>query len=90
LNGVALAYIMDIDELTYDVLVPPKMSILIRLLGPVKVKFPLDVPVRSIFLGIPLIVTVLVVAILFLSPFVDMLLKVENAVCPALNNLTAL
>ena len=46
LNGVALAYIMDIDELTYQVLAPTKVTTLIRRMQPLRVDWPMALPVR--------------------------------------------
>ena len=51
LNGVAIAYIMDIDELTYHVLVPAKVRTMITTMNPLKTKWTMNVPVRSLVLS---------------------------------------
>ena len=48
LNGVALSYIMEIDELTYSVLVPTKVATLIQRLQPISVGWSMRLPVRTV------------------------------------------
>jgi len=83
LNGIALAYIMDIDELTYHVLAPPKLCIIMRLLEPLKVTWPLDIPVRTTSLSVPLMVTMVIVSQVFLVPQMEDLILVQDAICPS-------
>lgn len=56
LNGVALACIMEIDELTYHVLVPAKVRTMITMMNPLKTVWTMNVPVRPLVLSVPLIV----------------------------------
>jgi len=51
LNSVALAYIMDLDELIYAVFIPVKVCTMMRLLEPLPARWPIFVPVRSLFLA---------------------------------------
>lgn len=50
LNGVALSYIMDLDELIYNVFIPTKLSTLIHLLDPLPARWDCTLPLRGIFL----------------------------------------
>uniref|UniRef100_A0A7S1AT40 Uncharacterized protein n=1 Tax=Noctiluca scintillans TaxID=2966 RepID=A0A7S1AT40_NOCSC len=81
LNGIALAYIMELDELTYQVLVPTKISSLIRLMEPFQTKWPRLVPVRSLVLLLPLTSTMVVVATALLAPVVDDVKAVQSVLC---------
>ena len=83
LNGIALAYIMDLDGLTYYVLAPPKLRIIMRLLDPIKVNWPLNIPVRTASLSIPLVVTMVIVGQVVLRPQTEDLLLVQDALCPS-------
>ena len=83
LNGIALAYIIDIDELSYCVLAPPKLRIIMRLLAPLKVNWPLNIPVRTASLSVPLVVTMVIVGQVLLGPQTEDLLLVLDALCPS-------
>lgn len=50
LNGVALSYIMDLDELLYYVFIPTKLSTLINLLEPLPARWNCKVPFRGLVL----------------------------------------
>lgn len=81
LNGAALAYIMDIDELIYHVLVPTKLSALIRLMRPLAVNWSMAVPARSLLLSIPFVVIVAVGHSIIIRPHLEGVLVVQQALC---------
>ena len=83
LNGIALAYITDIDELTYHVLAPPKLRIIMRLLDPLKINWPLNFSVRTASLSVPLVVTMVIVGQVLLGRQMEDLLLVQDALCPS-------
>ena len=82
LNGVALAYIMDIDELTYRVLVPTKLDTLIRRVSPNSVDWSVSLPTRSVLLSIPLCVINCVVYTQLVLPHANAVVDVQKALCP--------
>lgn len=82
LNGVALAYIMDIDELTYKVLVPTKLDTLIRRLEPISVGWSLKVPARSVVLSMPLFFIIVLTLEIVLKPNADAVFVVQDTLCP--------
>jgi len=82
LNGIALAYIMEIDELTYRVLVPTKLDTLIKRLSPNAVDWSMSLPTRSMILSIPLCVINVVVYSQLVLPHANAVVSVEEALCP--------
>jgi len=82
LNGVALSYIMDIDEVIYKVLVPTKLDTLIRRLDPISIDWSMEIPVRSIFLSVPLLLIMVLVYIWLLEPHTESMMTVQSVLCP--------
>lgn len=81
LNGVALAYIMDIDELTYRVLVPTKLDTLICRLEPIYVEWNMDLPVRSMLMCAPIFGIIVIAMTTILQPHADSVFMVQNILC---------
>uniref|UniRef100_A0A7S1FFH3 Uncharacterized protein n=1 Tax=Noctiluca scintillans TaxID=2966 RepID=A0A7S1FFH3_NOCSC len=82
LNGVALAYIMELDELFYNVFMPRKLSTLMSLLEPFPANWPLGVPVRSLVLGCAAVV-VTVITLVLIQLQLDNVVIVRDVLCPA-------
>jgi len=82
LNGIALAHIMQIDELTYRVLVPTKLDTLIKRLNPNAVDWSMSLPKRSVLLSIPLCVINVIVYTQLVLPHANSVVTVERALCP--------
>ena len=81
LNSVALAYIMDLDELIYSVLIPVKLATMMRLLEPLPAKWPMVVPVRSMtlmILSIPCVVT----SLYFINMQLEESIILQETLCP--------
>uniref|UniRef100_A0A7S1AD67 H(+)-exporting diphosphatase n=1 Tax=Noctiluca scintillans TaxID=2966 RepID=A0A7S1AD67_NOCSC len=81
LNGVALAYIMEIDELTYNVLVPTKVATLIRRMEPMDVNWPMELPLRSLLMTVPLTITLTIFMVNVLQPHAQAVSEVQQALC---------
>lgn len=81
LNGVALAYIMEIDELTYHVLVPTKVATLIRRMEPMDVNWPMELPLRSLLMTVPLTITLTIFMVNVLQPHAQAVSEVQQALC---------
>jgi len=82
LNGVALSYIMEIDELTYSVLVPTKVATLIQRLQPISVGWSMRLPVRTMLLAVPLMIMMAFVVFTLLIPHLGSVLAAQDALCP--------
>merc|ERR1712136_574448 len=82
LNGVALAYIMEIGELTYQVLAPTKVTTLIRRMQPLRVDWPMALPVRSMLLVVPLMIIMALVTFVLITPTLNGVVAVQQALCP--------
>merc|ERR1719284_1293334 len=81
LNSVALAYIMDLDELIFSVLIPVKVCAMVRLLEPLPAKWPMVVPVRSMtlmILSIPCVVT----SLYFINMQLEESIILQETLCP--------
>ena len=52
LNGVAIAYIMNFDELIYDVFIPGKIATVVSLLEPLPARWPSCFPLRGFVLAV--------------------------------------
>ena len=80
LNGVALEYIMDIDELIYDVFVPMKIATFMDLLQPLPSQWPWLCPIRGVVL-ISIGVVVLAFAVMQLDAQLTDVIVVRNTLC---------
>lgn len=81
LNGVALSYIMDLDELIYNVFIPMKLSTLMALLEPLPANWPMIVPVRSLVLAVGCVGIIVTSLVLILSQLEDAVI-VRDTLCP--------
>lgn len=81
LNGVALSYIMDIDELFFRVFMPRKLASLMSLLEPLPVRWPLGVLVRSLVLAVAAVGVIVATLFLILQQLEDVMI-VRDIVCP--------
>lgn len=81
LNGVALAYIMEMDELLFRVLAPTKLKTIFRKTEPLFGKWSMAWPVRSLFLTIPFLSIVGVVCAGRLVPHVAVMRDAQGALC---------
>jgi len=82
LNGVALSYVMEIDERIYSVFIPRKLSTLMSLLEPLPANWPVRIEIRNVILAVGAFVAIGVTLTLIDGHLKEVIIT-RDTLCPS-------